>query len=94
MDDMSEQTIQRVADNVTLQLVARGGVILLTVVALPLGIWAGGRVIATVDQLAADVGTLKTNIAVMQVDVKNLGDDVDDLKDDHDPAGRFNGPRR
>lgn len=94
MDEMSEQTIQKVADSVGLQLLARGGVIFWTVVALPLGIWAGGRLIETVDQLAVDVGLLKTGFAVMQADIKNLGDDVDDLKDDHDPSGPFNGRGR
>lgn len=85
MEEMSEQTIQRVADNVSLQLIARGGVILWTVVALPLGIWAGGRLIETVDKLAVDVAALKTDFAVMRADLANVGDDVDDLKDDHDP---------
>jgi cell division protein FtsB len=91
---MTEQTLQRVADSVTMQLLARGGVIFLTVIALPFGIWAGGRLVDSVDQLSADVGHLKTGMAVIQADMTHLRDDVEDLKDDHDPAGRFSGPNR
>jgi len=94
MDEMSEQTLQRVAESVTMQLLARGGVIFLTLVALPFGIWAGGRLVESVDSLSADVAQLKTGMAVIQADVTYLRDDVEDLKDDHDPVSRFSGPRR
>jgi len=94
MDEMSEKTLQRVAESVTMQLLARGGVIFLTMVALPFGIWAGGRLVSAVDDLSADVAHLKTGMAVIQSDVSYLRDDVEDLKDDHNPGGRFGGPGR
>lgn len=93
-EEMSENTINRVADSVTMQLMARGGVIFLTLVALPFGIWAGSRLIDTVDKLADDVGVLKTEMAVIRRDVVDIGDDVDELKETHLPGSPFGGPRR
>ncbi len=94
MEEMSEATINRVADNVFMQIAARGGIIILTFVALPFGIWAGGRAIETIDKLAEDVGGLKTEMAVVRRDIVNIGDDVDELKENQRAGVMFSGPGR
>lgn len=89
MDDMSEQTIQRVTDSATSRVIERMAIIVVTALALPFGAWAGYRLVTAVDALAADMAVVKTDMAVVKTDIGYLKSDVAELNDDHnDPFRR------